>query len=845
MPTLREFSKTPGITKNPALLKFLYWNQVVKDSPKYKTMAPEAKSKVFSELVRKPGPTVLKAMGKAAYEKFTKLPGIRHGDIAVEEVAKFVEPEVPAGRTTLGLLTKDLPRQVAADVLRAYKPSRILPFIAAFKIAKPAVTALGGPVARAVARKIPAPIKRTLLKQFTIGKGQPRAFRELRRVAQLEKAAGVREAEAVAKTLTTAPAGGLRIAGRKGVQVIKPGKPIPLEQQQFIGRIFRKEVIESPALKAHPKFQQLKSISNEGRIVMDKWSTALAKSGIPKEQSKQVIEANVGQYMARMFKSKLEKTGTGFGFKDLRLRLNGLKHRKDLSDAVLRRLGEIKEPALPTAIRVKEISTSIANNRLFNTVAKNPEWVANTNTTGTLVKMADTPALGALRNKWVVREIADEVNAITQAAGMAQNWYAKGMGAWKYGKVVLNPATHARNMMSNSMLLDLSGTNHIRQARLYPKAFKEYLGKGRIYQQALKEGAIGGEFVGGDVAKIRDSYMAVQGGNLKKWMNVLKTPFKKAGDVYQGEEQLAKLVKYMDVIERGGTSTFAASEAQKWLFDYREIPNFIKGAKYIAPFITFTYKALPRIGEALINNPMKIYKYKAFFDAIGSASRKMNGMSTEEYARQKKVLPPWMLKDIGGIPTNLLMPWTDDLGRTQWLNLEYILPIGQAPEIAQRGLKGLVSNPLINIVSDLTKNVDFKGDPIIPVGSTRAEAIAISTNHIYRQLVPSLTPGLKGVKGWEGGYSFAKIMNAMDKTPDYMERVRSVPITLLDSLVGIKIFPLDVDEAEMFRMYDKKKVIEDLKKQIMKLDHPAINEEYREKRTEELFKRIQGVVDDI
>lgn len=847
MPTLREFLKQSGVSKEKDVATLQYWNDVVKKSPKYQGMGAEAKEATFQQFF--PEDTYQKTQTKIFTKKvipelkhrFKKLPGIKQGDIAVEKVSKFIEPTVPAGRTTLGLFTKDLPRQIGADFLRGYKPSTFLPFLGAMKGAKGIIKRVGVPAVKGIAKVAPKPLKSFLKKTFTVGKGQPKAFQELTKQAGLKRAAGAREAEAVAKTLSVAPKGGLKIAGK----VIKEGKRIPLEQQKYIGRIFRKEVIDSPALKASPKYQQLKSISDEGRAVMDKWSKEFAKSGIPKEQASKVIEENVGQYMGRMFTSKMQKAKTGFGVKDLRLRLAGLKHKKDLSEKVLKQMGEIKEPALPTAIRVKEISSSIANNKIFNQVAKNPEWVANSNTTGTLIKMADTPALGALKGKWVVPEIAEEVNAITQAASQSMNWYAKGMSAWKYGKVVLNPATHARNMMSNSMLLDLSGTNHLRQLRLYPKVFREYLSKGKIYQNALKDGAIGGEFIGGDVAKLKDSYMAVQGGNFKKWMNVLKTPFSKAGDVYQAEEQLSKLVKYMDVLERGGTSKFAAQEAQKWLFNYTEIPNFIKGAKHIAPFITFTYKSIPRIAEALINNPMKIYKYKAFFDGINEASRKFNGMTTEEYARQNKVLPPWMLREIGGMPANLLMPWKDKYGRTQWLNLEYILPIGQAPEIAQKGLQGLISNPVFNIVADLAKNTDFRGQAITPIGATKEEAIATKVNHIYRQLVPSLTPGLKGYKGWEGGYSFAKLMNAMDETPDFMGRVRSVPITLLDTLVGLKINPLDVNEAESFRIYDKNKQMLDLKKQLRKLEHPAINEKYRNEQTEKIFQKIQKIIDDI
>ena len=46
---------------------------------------------------------------------------------------------------------------------------------------------------------------------------------------------------------------------------------------------------------------------------MDKWSRALVESGLPTKKTKEIIEANIGQYMGRMYRSKLQKTGSGFG----------------------------------------------------------------------------------------------------------------------------------------------------------------------------------------------------------------------------------------------------------------------------------------------------------------------------------------------------------------------------------------------------------------------------------------------------------------------------------------------------------------------------------------------------
>ena len=524
----------------------------------------------------------------------------------------------------------------------------------------------------------------------------------------------------------------------------------------------------------------------------------------------------------------------------MRLRLNGLKHRKDLSAEVLNAMGEIKEPALPTAIRVKEISSSIANNKLFNQVAKNPEWVSDTMKQG-LIKMPDS-GVGVLKGKYIIPEIAGDINAVLSAGKQSQGIYLKALSAWKYGKVVLNPAAQVRNALSNSILLDLSGTNHLRQAQLFPKAFQEYLSQGKIYQQALRDGAIGGEFVGTEtMQKLKNVYLGSQENNLQKWMRIGATPFRKAGELYQGMEQLSKMVKYMDVLEKTGNSKLASQEAQKWLFDYNKVPQFIdvvRKSPIGAPFITFTYKAIPRIAETLVNRPMALYKYKVLFDAVNESSRKLQGMTPMDYARQKKLLPSWVLKDIGGMPTNLLLPWKDKYGRTQWLNLEYILPVGQAPEMAERGLSGFVSSPVFNIIADIIKNTDFKNSQIVPPEATRKEAIQAYAEYIYRQLVPSLAPG---------GYSAEKIRAGIQQEPERFnpERTREAIPALLDTLVGIKINPLDVEEAEQFKIWEKKKRIDALNKEFYRvINNPLLKEEFRDKRIEDIFKKKEKVLEE-
>lgn len=988
-----DIEKTEQYQKLPeggkAYRKREFYNKVILKSPALETFSPEKKASFKSKFYDEPTEVIKKNMDMILSKPSANtalFKGLGLWSKGIEGAAKIIEPKVPAGRTTLGLMTKDLPRQMIADFARGYKPETLIPFMAGAKMIKP----IAKPIGRFIGKRTPKVVKNILTKRFTIGRGQPKGYQALKDKSVLEKAAGAREAEQVAKTLS----------------VGTDGKPLSRSQQQYVGRIFRKEmdlggkrplatakqsnkifknvevevgfsqkvqnlnkqikavnsalnkgkgraeaqvgkifrnktgklekitgvgetpryspttgkVLKTPKyelisepyvptkggvpkdifpeddiirslkqvnksktivkpsaitrksllarrkslgsqlnkevmnietgvranynlfdrkfteqLRGHPKFQELSKVASDGRVIMDKWSNELLKSGIPKKDAAEAIEKNMGTYMMKMYNKHLAKK-TPFSASKTRLRLEGLKRRKNLSLEIEKKLGGvISEPNLPVAMRVAQISDTVANQKVFKAVAQNPEWAANTNVTGKMIQMADNPNMGALRNKWVVPSIGDDVNAVYAAKGKGAELYGKAMSTWKYGKVVLNPATHSRNIFSNSMLLDWSGVNHIKQARLYPKAFREYLTKGKLYQSALETGAVGGEFVGGDVKKLKDAYMGMKGSNLNKWMNVLSKPFKKAGDVYQAEEQLAKLVKFMDVVQRGGTPKQAAAEAQKWLFDYSKIPDFIKFAKHGAPFITFTYKAIPRLAETLVNNPMKIYKYKALFNAWNQASRKTMGMSEKELQRTKDALPSWSLKDIGGVPTNLIMPWKDKSGNAQMLNLEYMLPIGMAPEILQKGiLEGGVNNPFFNITADLKKNRDFKGSKIVPVGATKLEAAKIGVAYIYKQLAPTVFPA---------GYSWNKVVDAIRKKGDYAERVRTLPIALADVLAGVKISPVDVERNEQWVMVNKRRDLSDMRNQLLRtLKDPRISQKQKDIKRKDLLKKMQRVI---
>jgi hypothetical protein len=755
------------------------------------------------------------------------LKGVERIDAQVEKAIQKFEPDITpesvAKQSLPEFLAKDYSRQVIADFARFYKPSNYMMFKGVTGVATPVIKKAVAPAAKKVWSKIPDSVKKVLLRNLTVGKGQPQAYQQLAEKAGLARMAGAEEAMVAGKVLTTKPF---------------TGKPLGMKEQRIVGRIFRGQ---AEKIRHLPKYSEYSAIATEGRAIMDKWSKELVKSGVPSAEAAKTINENVGSYMARLFESKSGQRALGFSSKPARLRLDGLKHRKNLSSDVLKLLGEVKAPAYPTALRVKELSTTVANANLFNRVSANPEWASLYPQAG-WVKMPSTASMGGLRNKWVMPEIAEDINGLVQAPSQMMKTYMKYLSAWKYGKVVLNPATHSRNIMSNSMLLDFSGVNHMRQAMLYPKVIGDYVRKGQMYQLAKKHGAIGDEFVGGEVKAMGDLYARSPGTHMDKVMSAIKYPFKKAGQVYQAEEQLSKMVKFTDMMSKGATPEVAAREAQKWLFNYNKIPKIIDlTRKFGSPFITFTYKAIPRIAETMVNNPMKIYKYYAAFNAFNNASAKSLGMTPKQIEEENKFLPDYMKMPIPGIPSNLLMPVRDKYGRTQHLNLEYILPIGMAPEIAERGiLGGGFSNPFVNIIGEIKANRDFLGREIVGEGFSPLQKNIKFAEHAYRQLAPSFAPN---VGPFKGGYSWEKLRDSLAKRGDYIGRVREPEQVLFDVLVGLKVTPINIQEQKMFQSFNKESDVNAILREMKKVErHQGISEEEKERKRSEVMERIGRVI---
>lgn len=730
------------------------------------------------------------------------------GDEFVNEVANKVEnlktPFVPETNTM-----RYFPAYFASEVLRAYTPTNI------------ALSYVGGKglgvIGKTAGKFIPPGLKEKVGRLLVYRFGQPEAYKELAQSRILNIAQGIEKAKEVGSSLSE----GLSQA-----------------EQYRLGQIMRGSISTNP---------KLQSLAEPAREMVDNLSKELIKQGVPNDKLAEVIEGNIGTYLPRLYRQKeIEKSLTKIfvNKKPLRIDLSRLKKRGDIPIEIRKEMGEIIEPAYPTAKAVGQMTQMTETAKLFNSVNANPEWVSTVAKEG-FEQLPKSDALGALSGKFVQKSIADDVNDIVRIDSKLFQNYRKVLSAWKAGKTILNPATHARNMMSNTMLLDMSGINHAQQTILLPKALKELVTKGKYFQEAKTTGLLGNEFYSAELKDLIDNYPQIPATNfIETSINWTKNLFKKtysgAGNLYQAEEQWFKMAKFISEREKGSTIKRASEEAEKWLFDYTKITPFIKKlGQTVAPFATFTYKVLPRIAETATEHPLKIYKYMALAKAFEGASEKSLGVDKKESADLKKYLPEW-LKGFGKYA--LLMPVKDKDGRYQYLDLTYILPIGLVSNLTEKGGPlGLISNPVLSIFKELGSNVStITGKKIVEDTDTGVERTQKYFDYIYKQLMPSLAPPIPSLT--KGGYSWQKMQSAIEGRSDYFGRERSTSLSALDVFMGLKVNPVDIKQQKSFAVKEKRKQIMDLRYKAKSLSR---NRSLKPTERREEIKKIQGKIRNI
>ena len=142
---------------------------------------------------------------------------------------------------------------------------------------------------------------------------------------------------------------------------------------------------------------------------------------------------------------------------------------------------------------------------------------------------------------------------------------------------------------------------------------------------------------------------------VKKLGDKVNGAIKRLADMYQGEEEFAKMAQYIFQRSKGLSPEDAVAVAEKATFNYAQVTPFIRRLResiFGMPFITFSYKATPQIAKTIVEHPGKISR-------IGKIKETIENQTDQEERKAERANEPQWVRD--GFYVKL--PGKDEYGR--------------------------------------------------------------------------------------------------------------------------------------------------------------------------------------
>lgn len=636
-------------------------------------------------------------------------------------------------------------------------------------------------------------------KIMDVAKTNPAVYTSLEKIPGLEY---LRNPEA-GKIITTAQqTASSRISGLFN-KVNDVAKGLTPEERVAVGNVIEGGVSTDPKITTRATY--IKQLS-------DKIGQELVDTGVMKQETFNKYKGAYLSHIADTVKNQETANLTGSG--PLKFFTNSLKERKNLLGKdgrpdyirefqfpVFKALaGEIHSAESAKAVNELAEKFGTTGNKFEKTIAGPRVTVEGR------VSLSDIlPANVARKFKdvSVPQEVADYVKKTYSNApqGLFDRIASKAMSFWKLGKTIYaGPAYHARNLMSNQILSDMStGAGLPATLAGYGKAVAAYLGKGDAktagYLQEMKDAGIINRM--GISEGIQSLRPGVFGQTDNKLAKIIKSPiqFQKAS------EQTAKLNVYSFWRNKGLSIEDAGKKAEEAIFSPYNISQTERGlVRNTIPFYSFTRQALPFTVKTAVNKGGRLTKYDKAKTAI-------EGLSPEGSANN-----PNLPADRQG---EIRLPIKDKEGNYTYFDPTYILPFGNFGDVGNplSGGKlpfGLSINPFLGEAAQQAFNKDSYFNQPIAKSAIPERARTQRVQHAFQSLVPNLLPtDLTGIPTGQPDMPLRtragnKLYSAFTGQPDYAGRDRSKLQAVLDTF-GLKSSVYRPGEQQKWDAVDKNK----------------------------------------
>jgi hypothetical protein len=556
---------------------------------------------------------------------------------------------------------------------------------------------------------------------------------------------------------------------------------------------------------------------------------------------------------------------------------------RDYTSEERENMGEIRDAMFRFVMGYNASQRDIALGRLYKDLAKNYAsrqplegyvQVPTGNAEGT-----GAARYGALEGMYVPKEIMDHLSANDHAMSEGiLKLYRAGLSKWKEGKTVLNPVSHANNVISNVTMAHFAGVSYW-DAHKYAGAIKDLAKNDEMVKEAKEVGLFGGTFSQADLIKsmppelramanLTDSALSRFGERIWDVLSyTIEVGGKKYGArpimqwAYENEDLFFRYVIYRDARNRGMNPEDARDYSQEFIFTYDDLP---KGARllrdYGMPFFSYSYKIVPVLARTALEYPWRYaapatvaYATNAMMYAIaanlGGGDDDWWGkvlykyVTDEEFrkkakdleANERRYLPEWLKghSSILSTPKAIRMGMDEATGLPLFLDISRIFPGGDLLD-ANNNSGGMAmiqpltpSNPVLTTLVAMMGNKDlFLGKDVTKKTDTDSEKAAKRAEWLWKQVTPAISVG---------NYHFDRAMNTVANMTGKPITVDAGPMGTVsytgigkDGLpvqpkhamlqtMGIKIRPYDLEMGEVFDKNAKRSLVREIDFEISRI----------------------------
>lgn len=388
-------------------------------------------------------------------------------------------------------------------------------------------------------------------------------------------------------------------------------------------------------------------------------------------------------------------------------------------------------------------------------------------------RLPDSPRYGALRGAIIQKGIYDDIVGSFVSIPIGDKPYIQGLlgdeqstlvkinQLWKMSKITLNIPSQVRNAVSNMIAMNLFGGVPLhRIAPLLLRASREISENGKNWQEAQKYGVTGGTLSAAEMIKVRtelEQYLRKGGGkDIFGAFGAARIAAGKAigaaSDTYQAVEVRFKMAMYLHGIDNKLTPSASVDAANDALFDYTLVNpgiRFLRNAPLGLPFVTYYYKALPKLIQTARLHPLRFAPYVAMMYAIPQMTMLALDIDDDDYEALRKSLPEY-IRNKGSL---LILPWKDEKGRWQYMDMAPFFPWAafsdpivqavyrQDPGGGINEARKLItpSGPVVTVIAGITTGRDpFTDKEILDPRQTPQNKALALMSYAWNQAMPSM-----------------------------------------------------------------------------------------------------------